>query len=162
MRHRADEDKMQFESVIVQYLVDESDFNCMIIHLLNHCSDHICQLANLLNVCSELPEKARIDLNQVYWQLNHHEAAFQIFRNKARRKVFQYWELNRNAAKDRHDNNMPSTKAPMKQIMKNPGPEIKTLDDLAKSCAIPKWELQNHIGWCFKRFADFTDYVNHN
>jgi hypothetical protein len=25
-----------------------------------------------------------------------------------------------------------------------------------------KGELQNHIAWCFKRFADFTDYINHD
>jgi len=27
---------------------------------------------------------------------------------------------------------------------------------------MPKGELQNHIAWCFKRFADFTDHVEHN
>jgi hypothetical protein len=45
--------------------------------------------------------------------------------------------------------------------MKNPRPEIMTLDDLAQCCAIPKWELQNPIGWGFRRYADFTDYVDH-
>ena len=24
------------------------------------------------------------------------------------------------------------------------------------------WELQNHIAWCFTRFADFTDYIDHH
>jgi len=27
---------------------------------------------------------------------------------------------------------------------------------------MPQWELQNHIMWCFKRFADFADYVDHD
>jgi len=27
---------------------------------------------------------------------------------------------------------------------------------------MPKGELQNHIAWCLKRFADFTDYVDHD
>jgi len=27
---------------------------------------------------------------------------------------------------------------------------------------MPKGELWNHIAWCFNRFADFTDYVNHD
>jgi len=39
---------------------------------------------------------------------------------------------------------------------------MKTLDDLTKWCAMPKEELQNHIAWCFERFADFTDYVDHD
>jgi len=46
--------------------------------------------------------------------------------------------------------------------MEHPQPEIKTLDDLAKWCAMPKGELQNHIAWCFKRFANFKDYVDHD
>jgi len=57
---------------------------------------------------------------------------------------------------------MPLTKAPIKRMMKTPRPEIKTLDDFAELCAMPKGEVQNHIAWCFKRFADFTDYVNHD
>jgi hypothetical protein len=27
---------------------------------------------------------------------------------------------------------------------------------------MPKEALQNHITWCFKRFADFTDYIHHD
>jgi len=76
--------------------------------------------------------------------------------------VFQYQELNANAAKQRHNNDMPLTKVPIKQMMKNPRPEIKTLDDLAEWYAMPKGELQNYIAWCFKRVAYFTDYVDHN
>jgi len=81
---------------------------------------------------------------------------------KARKEVFQYRELNGNTAKQRHDDDMPLTNAPIQRMMKNPRPEIKTLYDLAEWCAMPKGELQNHIAWCFKRFADFTDYVNHD
>jgi len=47
-------------------------------------------------------------------------------------------------------------------MIKTPQPEIKTPDDFAEWCAMPKGELQNHIAWCFKRFADFTDYVDHD
>jgi len=57
---------------------------------------------------------------------------------------------------------MPLTKQPIKWMKKNLRPEIKTLDQLAEWCAMTKWELQHHIAWCFKRFADFTDYVNHD
>jgi hypothetical protein len=33
---------------------------------------------------------------------------------------------------------------------------------LAEWCAIPIGELQNYIPWRLKRFADFTDYVDHD
>jgi len=161
-RRCIDEDETQIDSEIAQHLVDESDFNFVKMHLLDHFSDHICQLGNLWNVSSELPEKAMMDLTQAYWQSNHHEAALQILRTKAPKEVFQYRELNANAAKQRRDDDMPLTKAPIKWMMRNPRPELKTLDDLAAWCAMPKWELQNHIVWCFKRFADFTDYIDHD
>ena len=60
------------------------------------------------------------------------------------------------------DNDMPLTEVLIMRIMTNPQPEIRTLDDLAKWCAMPKGELQNHIAWCFKRFANFTDYIDHD
>ena len=101
------------------------------------------------------------DLRQADRPSNRHEAFFQILQTKARKEVFQYRELNPNATKQRQDADMPLTKPPMKQMVKNPRPEIKTLEDLAEWCAMPKGELQNHIAWCFKRFADFTDYVDH-
>jgi len=44
-------------------------------------------------------------------------------------------------------------------MMKNLPTEIKSLDDLAEWCAVPKGKLQNHIAWYFKRFADYTDYI---
>jgi len=57
---------------------------------------------------------------------------------------------------------MPLIKAPINRMMQNPQPEIKTVDDLAEWCAMPKGEHQNHIAWCIKRFADLTDYVDHD
>jgi len=162
MRRCVDEDTTRIESEIAQHLVDESDFNFVRMHLLNHFSDRIRQLGNLLNVSSDLPEKATIDLEQGYRQSNSHEAAFQIGQTKAREEVFQYRELNANAAKQHRDNDMPLTKAPIKRMINNTRPEIKTLDDSVEWCAMPKGELQNHIAWCFKRFADFTDYVDHD
>jgi len=129
-------------------------------HLLNHLSDHIHQLGNRSNASCELPERAMIDLQQAYRKLKRHEAAFQVLQTKADKEVFQYRELNANTPKLHRNNEMPLTKAPIKQIMKNPGPEIKTLDDLAEWCAKPKEELHNHIAWWFKRFADFTDFVD--
>jgi len=57
---------------------------------------------------------------------------------------------------------MPLTKASIKRMMQNLQPKIKTLDDLAEWCTMPKGKLQNHIACCFKRFATFTDYVDHN
>jgi len=159
---RVDEDKTQIQSEIAQHLVDESDFNFVKMHLLNQFCNHICQLGNLLNVSSELPGKAMMDVKQAYWQWNRHEIHFQILRMKGRKEVFQYLVLNANAAKQCHDDDMPLTKARIQQMMKNPRPEIKTLDDLAEWCAMPKGELQNHIAWYFTRFADFTDNVDHN
>jgi len=70
--------------------------------------------------------------------------------------------VNANTVKQRHDSDIPLTNVPIKRMMKNLRPEIKTLDDLAEWCAMPRGELQNHITWCFKRFADFTQYVNHD
>jgi hypothetical protein len=110
-------------------------------HLLNLLSDHISQLGNLLNVGSELPEKAMMDLEQAYGQSNLHKAAIQTLRKKARKEVFQYRELNANATKQCLADDMPLTKAPIKRMIKNPRPEIKTLDDLAEWCAMPKGEL---------------------
>ena len=105
---------MQTKSEIEQHLVDESDFNFVKMHLLNQFSDHIRQLGNLLNISSELPENAVMDLEQAYQQSNLHDATFQILRTKAREEVFQYRELNPNAAKRCHDDDMPPTKAPIK------------------------------------------------
>jgi hypothetical protein len=76
--------------------------------------------------------------------------------------VFQYRKLNANDAKQRRYDNVPLTEMPIKRMVNNPQPEIKTLDDLAEWCAMPKEDLQNYIAWCFKRFANFTNYVNHN
>jgi hypothetical protein len=64
--HRVDEDEMQIESEIGSNLVDESDINFVKMHFLNHFSNHIRQRVNVLNVCTELPEKAMMDLKQVY------------------------------------------------------------------------------------------------
>jgi len=102
-----------------------------------------------------------MDLKQAYRQWNHHETAFQILGTKGRKEVLLYRALNVNAAKQCRNNDMPLTTAPIKRMMKNAQPEIETLDDMAEWCAMPKGELQNHMAWCFKRFADFTDYVDH-
>jgi len=131
-------------------------------NLLNHFSEHIHELGTLLTGRSELPEKTMMDLKQAYRRSKHHEAAFGDFRTKARKEVFQHREVYADAAKQHRDDDMPLTKAPVKRMMKSPQPEIMTLDDLAEWCAMPKGELQNHIAWCFKGFADFTDYVNHD
>jgi len=158
---RVDEDIMQIESVSAKHLVDELDLNFVNMHLLNHISDHIRQLGNLLNASCELLERAMMDLEQVYRQSNHHEAAFQIVQTKAQKEVFQYWELNANPAKQCQDNEMPLTKAPIKWMIDDLRPEVKTLDEFAEWWAMPNRELLHHIAWCFKRFANITDYVNH-
>jgi len=103
-----------------------------------------------------------MDLKQVYQQSNRHEAAFQIVPMKAQKKVIQYREQDANAAKQCRNDGMPLTKVPITRMMKNPWPGIKTLEDLAKWCAMRKGGLQNHIAWCFTRFADFTDDVDHD
>jgi len=112
-----DKDKLQIESEIAQHLVDELDFTFVKMLLLNHFSDHIRQLGNLINVCSKLPEKAIIDLKQVYWQLDRLEAAFQIIPTKSQKAVFQYPEPNGNAAEQCRNDDMPSTKLPIKWMM---------------------------------------------
>jgi len=78
-RRHVDDDKIQIESEIAQYLVDESDLNFVKMHLLTHFCDHILQLGNLVNVSFELPEKAMMYLEQAYSQLNRQESALQIF-----------------------------------------------------------------------------------
>jgi len=161
-RRCVDEDRTQIMSEIAQHLVDELYFNFVKIHLLNHFSDYIHQLDNLLNVRLEIPEKALMDLKQAYRQSSCHQVAFQILRTNAQKEVFQYGKLNTNTTTQHGNNNMPRTKAPIKWMMNNLQPDIQTLDYLAEWCAMPKGELQNHIAWCFKRFADFTDYVDHN
>jgi hypothetical protein len=103
-----------------------------------------------------------MDLRQAYRQSNRQDATFLILRTIAWKEGCQYWELNTNAAKQCHAHDRPLTKAPIKPMMKDPWSEIKTLDDLAEWCAMLKGELQNQIAWCFKRFADFTDYINHD
>jgi len=153
---------MQIESEIAHYLVKESDFRSVQMHLLIHFSDHIRQNGNLSNIYSEPPEKAIIDLKHAYQQPNQHEAALQILGIKAWKKVIQYQELNTNAAKQDSDDDMTLTNVHIKWIMKNLQPDIMTLDDLAKWCGMPKGKLQNHIAWCFRKFADFTDYVDHD
>jgi hypothetical protein len=115
-RH-VDEDKTQIQSDIARHLVDESDFNFVKMHLLHHFSENIRQLGNILNRSSALPEKAMMDLKQVYQQSNCHEAAFQILRTNAWKEVFEYSELNANAAKRRRDDDMPLTQAPVKRMM---------------------------------------------
>jgi len=79
---------------------------------------------------------------------------------KAQKEVLQYRELNANTEKQCCDEDMPRTKVPIKRTMRNPQPEITTLGDLAGWCAMPKGKLQNHVAWCFKRFANFTNYVD--
>jgi len=103
-----------------------------------------------------------MDHKQAYRHSNDHEASCQRLWMNTWKKVIQHRELNANAAKQCCDNDMPLTKASIKQMMKNPQPEIKTLDDLAEWCAMPKGELQNHIAWCFKSFDDYTDHVDHD
>jgi hypothetical protein len=67
--------------------------------------------------------------------------------------------MNANAAIQCGHYDMPLTKLPIQGRMKIPQPVIKTLDDLAKSCTMPKEELHNHIAWCIVKFSDITDDV---
>ena len=113
-RHSVDQDKMQRVSKIAQNLVDESDINFVKMHLLNDFSDHICQLGYRCNASSELPEKAMMDHEQVYRQLNRHDAAFSILWMNAQKEVFQFRELNANASKQHCGNDTPPTKVPIK------------------------------------------------
>jgi hypothetical protein len=76
--------------------------------------------------------------------------------------VFQYGELNANDAEQQHNDDKLLPNALIKWMIKNPPPDIKTLDDLAGWCPMPKEELHNHIALCFEIFAEFTDYVNHD
>jgi len=45
-------------------------------------------------------------------------------------------------------------------MMKNPQPEIETLDELAKWWAMPKGVLQTHIAWCYNGFANVADHID--
>jgi len=103
-----------------------------------------------------------MDRKHGYRQSNRHEATFQMLWTKSWQEVFQYRELNANAAKQPQDDDMPCMEVPIKGMFNTPQPDIKTLDDLAKWSAMPKAELLNHIAWCFNRFVNFTDYVDHD
>jgi hypothetical protein len=81
---------------------------------------------------------------------------------KAQKEVFQYREMNANAAIQCGHYDMPLTKLPILGRMKIPQLVIKTVDDLAKSCTMPKEELHNHIAWCLMKFSDITDNVEHD
>jgi len=83
-------------------------------------------------------------------------------RKNARKEIIQYRELNAKTANHCRSNDMTQTTAPNNLMMKYPPPEIKTLDDLVEWCARPKAQLPNHIPWCFKRFAIFSDYIDHD
>jgi len=122
---------------MAQHLVHVMDFNFIQMHFLNHFDDYSRQLGNLFNASSELPERAMMNLKIVYWQSNRHETTFQNLQMKSQKQVFEYGELNANAAKRRRDNNMLQTKLPIKQIMSMPQPDIETLDYLAEWCAMP-------------------------
>jgi len=104
---------VEIESEIAQHLVNESTLNILIIHLLNHFPDHLRQFANFENVSFELPEKAMMDSQQVYWQSNCHEATFEILGMNAWKVVFLYLELNANTAKQHRKDDMPLTKVPI-------------------------------------------------
>ena len=117
----------------------------MKIHLLDHFSDYIHKLGNLSNASAELPETAMMDLRDAYRQRNHDEAALVIVRTTAQKEMFQYSELNAHPAKECRDYEIPPTNVPIQWLMKILRPEIKTLDDLAGWCAMPKGELQNHF-----------------
>ena len=103
-----------------------------------------------------------LDHDQAYQQSNHHKVAFQILLNKAPKEMFQYQQLNSNTVTQRRDDDIALTTVPTKWMMNNQWPEITILNDLAKWCAMPNGELENHIDWCLKRFADYTDYVDHD
>jgi len=144
-RRWVDEHTLEIELDIAQHLVNKLDFKFVTMHLLNHISDDIRPLGNLLNASSELPERAMMILKQAYRQWNHDEATFPIVITQAQQEVFRYWALIANTAKQCRHDEMTLTKASIKQMMKNPQPEIKTLDVLAECCTMPKGELQNHI-----------------
>ena len=86
------------ELEIAQHLVDKLDFNFVKMHLLSHFHDCIGQLQNFLNASSALTEMPMMYLQQAYRHSNRHEAVFQILWTKARKGLFQYLELNANAA----------------------------------------------------------------
>jgi hypothetical protein len=79
-----------------------------------------------------------MNLKQAYDQLNHLEATFWILGTKAQKEVIQYCELNTHAAKPDRDNDMPLNSGPIKPLMKYPRPEMNTLNDLTKWCAMRK------------------------
>jgi len=51
-------------------------------------------------------------------------------------------------------------KTPIKRMMKNLQLEIMVLDDFDEWCSMPQGELLNHIAWWFKKYANFTDYID--
>jgi len=131
-------------------------------HLRYHLSDYIRQLGNLSNASSELPERGMMDLIQAYRQSHFLDSGFQILWSNSQKEVFQYQELNGNAVKQHWDNEMSLTKPAINRMMETLRPALQTLLYLTKRYAMPKGKLHNHMTWCFKRFSDFADYVNHD
>jgi len=89
-------------------------------------------------------------------------ATFQILQTNVQWEVFQYRLQNVNAAKQRRNNEMLLNNAPIKWMIYNLWPEIKTFDDMAECYAMPQEELQNHNAGSFEIFANFTEYIVHN
>jgi hypothetical protein len=115
----------------------------------------------LLNASPELPESAMMNLNQVYWQLNYHESAFQILQITVPKVVYFWWKQNANTVNQCCDDEIPLNKVTTRQVIKTPWPEMNTVSYLPKWFTMAIGELQPHIASQFKRFADFTGYVNH-
>jgi len=152
---------MLIEWEFPQHLVNKSYFNFVKMQLLNHFSDHIRQLGNLSYASSKLPGRAMMDLNKCTdkWIIMMLHSRFCEW--KPERRCFSI-QLNAHTAIQHSNDEMPLTKAPIKRMMNNLQPEIKTLDDLAEWCAMPEEELPNHIARSCRRFADCKDYFDHN
>jgi hypothetical protein len=153
---------MQIKSGIAEHFVDGLNFQFVKLNHPNNISDHIHQLGQLFKGSTKLPETAMMDHKQAYQQSNHQEATFRIVGTKTQKVVFQYQERNAYAGKQHCYYEQPITKPHIQQRMLNLQPPIKTLDNLAEWCAMPTGELQKHIAWQFKRFADIPDDIHRN
>jgi hypothetical protein len=127
-----------------------------------HVPDHISQRDNLTYASSELPDTVMKYSKPAYQQLNHHDTTIHIVRLPTIGEVIQDWEMDAKTVKQHLKDILPQMTVLIKLMIYYLSPEIKTLDNLAQQCAMPKAELQNHIALSFLQFANFTDYVNHD
>jgi DNA-directed RNA polymerase subunit N (RpoN/RPB10)/oligoribonuclease (3'-5' exoribonuclease) len=153
------EDKTWIESQVKSLVEEESDFNFIKLHLLTHFSEHVKELGHLTNVSAELSERLHRELKDAFRRSNKHNAHQQILQSITRTTLFEYRDLNIEAAK-RRTTNTNRSKKPIDRRMQTPQSSIKLLTELATWCGLPPEELQTLVAWCLKTWYECPTYFD--